>query len=226
MRALVRQAMEDGALGLTTALIYAPNEYATTDELIAMAKVSAACGGIYIAHIRSEGDRLLEAVDETIAIAKASGAPAEIYHLKEAGRDNWGKLDPLIAKVEAARAAGTRITADMYTYTAGATGLDAAMPPWAHDGGLEAWIARLKDPVQRPRIIAAMRDAHPAGWENLYAAAGPKGTLLLAFKNDKLKPLDRQDPRRGRGHAARERRRRPPPIWSSRTARASASPTS
>ncbi|MEO7026216.1 MAG: D-aminoacylase [Caulobacteraceae bacterium] len=189
MRALVRQAMEQGALGLTTALIYAPNEYAGTPELIDMAKVSARCGGIYIAHMRSEGDRLLQAVDETIRIAKASGAPAEIYHLKEAGRDNWAKLDPLIIKVEAARAAGTRITADMYTYTAGATGLDAAMPPWALDGGLEAWIGRLKDPVLRPKIIAAMREVHPVGWENLYAAAGPKGTLLLAFKNDKLKPL-------------------------------------
>jgi N-acyl-D-amino-acid deacylase len=189
MRALVHSSMEDGALGLTTALIYAPNEYAKTPELIDMARESARCGGIYIAHIRSEGDRLLEAVDETIAIAKASGAPAEIYHLKEAGRDNWGKLDPLIARIEAARAAGVRITADMYTYTAGATGLDAAMPPWALDGGLEAWIARLKDPAVRPRVIAAMREAHPAGWENLYAAAGAKGTLLLAFKTDALKPL-------------------------------------
>ncbi|MGI9168883.1 MAG: N-acyl-D-amino-acid deacylase family protein [Caulobacteraceae bacterium] len=189
MRALVRRAMEDGALGLTTALIYAPNEYARTPELIDLARESARCGGIYIAHMRSEGDRLLEAVDETIAIAKGSGAPAEIYHLKEAGRDNWDKLDPLIAKVEGARAAGVRISADMYTYTAGATGLDAAMPPWVLDGGLEAWIARLKDPAIRPRVIAAMRELHPAGWENLYAAAGAKGTLLLAFKTDALKPL-------------------------------------
>jgi len=188
MRALVRQAMEDGALGLTTALIYAPNEYAKTPELIDLAKESARCGGLYIAHMRSEGDRLLEGVDETIEIAKASGAPAEIYHLKEAGRANWNKLDPLIAKVEAARAAGVRITADMYVYTAGATGLDAAMPPWVQDGGLEAWIARLKDPAVRGRVLTAMRDPKP-DWENLMGAAGPRGTLLLAFKNDALKPL-------------------------------------
>ncbi|HSZ50444.1 MAG TPA: D-aminoacylase [Caulobacteraceae bacterium] len=188
MRGLVRQAMEDGALGVTTALIYAPNEYARTPELIALAQESARCGGMYIAHMRSEGDRLLEAVDETIEIARASGAPAEIYHLKQSGKDNWNKLDQLIAKVDAARASGVRITADMYTYTAGATGLDAAMPPWVLDGGLEAWIARMKDPAVRPRVLAAMR-SRPKDWENIYWAAGPDRTLLLAFKNDKLKPL-------------------------------------
>jgi N-acyl-D-amino-acid deacylase len=188
LRTLVRQAMEDGALGVTTALIYAPNEYARTPELIDLASQSARCGGMYIAHIRSEGDRLLEAVDETIAIARASGAPAEIYHLKESGQDNWGKLDPLIARIEAARASGTRITADMYVYTAGATGLDAAMPPWVLDGGLEAWIARMKDPATRARLVAEMR-TRPKDWENLLLAAGPQGTLLLAFKNDRLKPL-------------------------------------
>ncbi|HWE99908.1 MAG TPA: amidohydrolase family protein [Caulobacteraceae bacterium] len=188
MRGLVRQAMQDGALGLTTALIYSPNEYARTPELIALAKESADCGGIYIAHMRSEGDRLLEAVDEEVQIARASGAPAEIYHLKESGQSNWDKLDPLIAKVEAARASGTRITADMYTYTAGATGLDAAMPPWVQDGGLEAWIARLKDPAIRARVIAEMR-SRPKDWENLYWHAGPERTLLLAFKTDRLKPL-------------------------------------
>jgi N-acyl-D-amino-acid deacylase len=188
MRALVRQAMEDGALGVTTALIYAPNEYARTPELIDLAKESARCGGIYIAHMRSEGDRLLEAVDETIAIAKASGAPAEIYHLKESGRDNWDKLAPLIARIEDARASGTRITADMYLYTAGATGLDAGMPPWVLDGGLEAWIARMKDPATRARLLGEMR-SRPRDWENLLLAAGPDGTLLLAFKNDTLKPL-------------------------------------
>jgi N-acyl-D-amino-acid deacylase len=143
---------------------------------------------MYIAHMRSEGDRLLEAVDETIAIARASGAPAEIYHLKESGRDNWDKLDPLIAKVDAARASGTRITADMYVYTAGATGLDAAMPPWVLDGGLEAWIARMKDPAVRSRLIGEMR-ARPKDWENLLLQAGADHTLLLAFKNDALKPL-------------------------------------
>jgi N-acyl-D-amino-acid deacylase len=189
MRGLVRQAMEEGALGLTDALIYAPNTYARTPELKALAEVSAQCGGIYIAHIRSEGDRFLEAIQETIDIARDSGAPAEIFHFKQAGRDNWGKLDPAIAKIEAARKSGTRITADMYTYTAGATGLDAAMPTWVQDGGLEKWIEHLKDPQIRAKVIAEMKNPHPAGWENLYAGAGPDGMLLLAFKNPALKPL-------------------------------------
>lgn len=189
MEDLVAQAMEEGALGVTDALIYSPNTYAKTPELIALAKVSARCGGMYIAHIRSEGDRLKEAVQETIDIAEASGAPAEIYHFKQAGRDNWPKLKEIVAMIDAARARGVRISADMYTYTAGATGLDAAMPSWVQDGGLEKWIARLKDPAIRAKVKAEMRDAHPKTWENLYAGAGPEGTLLLAFKNPKLKPL-------------------------------------
>jgi N-acyl-D-amino-acid deacylase len=138
--------------------------------------------------MRSEGDRLLEAVQETVDIARASGGPAEIYHLKVAGRRNWDKIGALIAAVDKARAEGTRITADMYVYTAGATGLDAAMPPWVLDGGLEAWIERLRDPKMRSRVIADMRDPKPS-WENLFAAAGADGTLLLAFKNPQLKPL-------------------------------------
>jgi len=186
---LVRQAMEGGALGVTDALIYSPNTYARTPELIALAKVSARCGGMYIAHIRSEGDRLEQAVQETFDIAEASGAPAEIYHFKQAGRDNWGKLDPVVAMIDAERAKGVRITADMYNYTAGATGLDAAMPSWVQDGGLEAWIARLKDPAVRAKVVAEMRTPHPTTWENLYAGAGPDGMLLLAFKNPALKPL-------------------------------------
>jgi N-acyl-D-amino-acid deacylase len=188
MRALVRQAMEEGAVGVTTALIYSPNGYAKTPELIALASESARCGGIYSVHMRSEGDRLMEALQETIDIARASGGPAEIYHLKVAGKRNWRKINELIHAVEAARAAGARITADMYVYTAGATGLDAAMPPWVQDGGLEAWIARLKDPPVRARVLAEMRDPTPA-WENLLGAAGASGTLLLAFKNPALKPL-------------------------------------
>ena len=188
MRTLVHEAMEQGALGVTTALIYSPNQYAGTPELIALARESARCGGIYSAHMRSEGDRLLEAVQETVDIARASGAPAEIYHLKQAGKRNWGKLDALIKAVETARASGARITADMYVYTAGATGLDAAMPPWVQDGGLEAWIARMRDPATRARLLADMRN--PASdWENLLLAAGPQGTLLLGFKNPALKPL-------------------------------------
>jgi N-acyl-D-amino-acid deacylase len=176
-------------MGLTTALIYAPATYAKTPELIALAKVSARCGGMYIAHMRSEGDRLESAVDETIQIAEASGAPAEIYHFKQSGHDNWGKLDKEVAMVNAARARGVRITADMYTYTAGATGLDAAMPAWVQSGGLEKWIARLKDPATRAKVAAEMRTPHPADWENLYGGAGADGTILLEFKNPALKPL-------------------------------------
>jgi N-acyl-D-amino-acid deacylase len=181
--------MEEGAVGLTTALIYAPNTYAKTPELIALAKESARCGGVYSAHIRSEGDRIEAAVQETIDIAKASGAPGVIYHFKMSGKDNWGKLPKIVSMIDQARASGVRISANMYTYLAGATGLDAAMPSWVQDGGLEAWIARLKDPAIRARVIAEMRNPHPADWENLYAAAGPAGTLLLEFKNPKLKPL-------------------------------------
>jgi N-acyl-D-amino-acid deacylase len=189
MRALVHRAMEEGALGLTTMLIYAPATYAKTPELIALAQESARCGGIYTVHMRSEGDRIEAAVQETIDIAHASGAPAEIYHLKIAGKQNWGKLDRVIGMIEKARASGIRISADMYTYTAGATGLDAAMPPWVQDGGLESWIARLKDPAVRAKVIADMRNPHPDNWENLYGAAGADGTLLLSFKNPTLKPL-------------------------------------
>ena len=188
MRALVRQAMEEGALGVTTALIYNPFTYATTPELIALAQESGRCGGMYIAHMRSEGDRLIEAVDETIEIAKASGAPAEMYHMKQAGQTNWNKLGQVISEVEAARAAGTRITADMYVYTAGASGLDVAMPHWVQEGGLDKWIERLKDPAVRARVAEEMRDPAPT-WENILQSAGPKGTLLLAFKNPALKPL-------------------------------------
>ena len=189
MRGLVQRAMEEGALGLTTMLIYAPASYAKTPELIALARESARCGGIYTVHMRSEGDRVESALQETIDIADASGAPAEIYHLKIAGKENWGKLDRVIATIEQARAAGIRISADMYTYTAGATGLDAAMPLWVQDGGLEAWIERLKVVDVRAKVIAEMRDPHPTAWENLLGAAGADGTLLLSFKNPKLKPL-------------------------------------
>ena len=184
----VGEAMEQGALGVTTALIYNPNTYAKTPELIALAKESAHCGGMYIAHMRSEGDRIVEAVQETIDIAKGSGAPAEIYHLKVAGRVNWNKLDAVIKQVESARAAGTRITADMYLYTAGATGLDVSMPAWVQEGGLDKWIERLKDPAIRARVLAEMREPSPT-WENLLQRAGAKGALLLEFKNPALKPL-------------------------------------
>lgn len=189
MRVLVRQAMEEGALGITTALIYAPDSYAKTPELIAMARESARCGGIYSAHMRSEGDRIEEAVQETIDIARASGAPAEIHHLKLMGRDNWGKLRTVVSMVEAARASGVRISADMYVYAAGMAALDAAIPPWAHAGGPEAMIARLKDPAIREQVIAAMRDPHPKDWEDMYQQSGPDGVLILGVKRDALKLL-------------------------------------
>lgn len=189
MRALVRHAMEEGALGVTTALIYAPMNYAKTPELIALAQESARCGGIYTAHMRSEGDHIEEAVQETIDIARTSGAPAEIHHLKLMGPDNWGKLDKVVGMVNDARAAGVRITADMYVYTAGGTSLDASLPPWVHDGGQEKMIARLKDPAVRAKVIAAMREEHPKDWENLFHQSGPDGMLVYGVKHAALKPL-------------------------------------
>ena len=186
MRALVRQAMEEGALGVGSSLIYTPAFYADTDELVALSKVAAGYGGMYISHMRSEGNRLLEAVDELLTIARAAGIPAEIYHLKAAGRANWHKLDDVIARVEAARAEGLKITADMYTYTAGATGLDAAMPPWVQEGGFEAWRTRLRDPAVRARVAREMRTPTDA-WENLLLAAGPENVLVVGFRNEKLR---------------------------------------
>jgi N-acyl-D-amino-acid deacylase len=188
MRALVRREMEAGALGIGSSLIYAPAFYAETEELIALCKVAAEYRGKYISHIRSEGNRLLEAVDELIRISREAGLPAEIYHLKAAGESNWGKMDQVIARVEQARAAGLKITADMYMYTAGATGLDAAMPPWVLDGGYEAAFQRLRDPATRRRILQEIRTPSDA-WENFYLAAGtPERILHIEFKSDALKP--------------------------------------
>jgi N-acyl-D-amino-acid deacylase len=189
MRALVRQEMEAGALGIGSSLIYAPAFYADTAELTELCKVAARYHGRYISHMRSEGNRLLEAVDELITIARDANIPAEIYHLKAAGQANWGKMDAVIAKVEQARRQGLAITADMYTYTAGSTGLDASMPPWVLDGGYEAAYTRLRDPEARQRIRRAIQT--PADdWENLYLAAGsPERVLLVEFKSDQLKPL-------------------------------------
>jgi N-acyl-D-amino-acid deacylase len=189
MRALVRAAMEEGALGVGSSLIYAPAFYAGTDELIALSQEAGQYGGMYISHIRSEGNALLEAVDELLRIAREANVPAEIYHLKAAGEQNWPKLDQVIAKIEAARKEGLRVTADMYTYPAGATGLDAAMPPWVQEGGLREWIRRLKDPAIRERLKREMTTPTNA-WESLYLAAGsPERVLLVAFKQDSLKPL-------------------------------------
>jgi N-acyl-D-amino-acid deacylase len=188
MRKLVDQAMEEGALGVGSSLIYAPAFYAKTDELVALCEEAAKYDGMYISHMRSEGNRLLEAMDELIDISRRAKLPAEIYHFKAAGKPNWGKLDAAIRKVEDARASGLKITADMYTYTAGATGLDASMPPWVQEGGLEAWIGRMKDPAIRDRVRKDM-DTPTDAWENFFLAAGPDKILLVAFKNDKLKPL-------------------------------------
>ena len=189
MKALVAEAMEEGALGVGSSLIYAPAFYSTTEELIELNRVASRYGGRYISHIRNEGGQLLEAVDELITIAREADIGAEIYHLKAGGRENWSKMDEVFRRVEAARAEGLDITADMYTYTAGATGLDAAMPPWVQEGGHDAWVARLQDPEIRARVIAEMRTAGD-GWENLYhSAGGADKLLLLGFKNDDLKPL-------------------------------------
>ena len=189
MRALVRDAMKEGAIGVGSSLIYAPAYYAETPELIAITEEAAKCGGMYISHMRNEGHDLLKAIDELVEISRKSGAHAEIYHFKQAGKVNWDKLDAAIAKVNAARAEGLRITADMYTYPAGATGLDAAMPVWVQAGGLEEWIKRLKDPATREKVIAEMRNPD-AEWENLlHLAGGADKALLIGFKNPKLKPL-------------------------------------
>ena len=189
MRALVRQAMKEGALGVGSALIYSPATYAETPELTALVTEAGKCGGMYISHMRSEGNKLLEAIDELITISRDAHAPAEIYHFKQAGQPNWGKLDAAVARVNAARAAGQRISANMYTYTAGATGLDATMPPWVQSGGLEAWEKRLKDPAVRARLVKEMRT--PSNdWENLLLlSGGPQNVLLVSFKNPKLKHL-------------------------------------
>ncbi|MCZ6779315.1 MAG: D-aminoacylase [Acidobacteria bacterium] len=188
MRALVRQAMEEGALGVGSSLIYAPAFYAGTRELIALARVAAESGGSYISHIRSEGNRLLEAMDELIGIAREAEIHAEIYHLKAAGEANWSKLEDAIRRIMQARAEGLDITADIYPYTAGATGLDAAMPPWVQEGGHRAWVERLRDPAVRRKVAQEM-DVPSDAWENLYLAAGPEKILLMGFKSKKLKPL-------------------------------------
>lgn len=186
MKALVHQAMREGAMGLSTMLIYVPATFATTAELIELAEVAGRYGGLFTAHIRSEGDRFEQAVDEMIRIGKEAKIPVEIYHLKAAGNTNWSKLDRVIAKIDSARREGIALTTNMYNYIAGATGLDAAMPPWIQEGGLQAWRGRLRDPALRSRAANEMTRFAP-DWENLCLAAGPEGTVLLAFKQDSLK---------------------------------------
>jgi N-acyl-D-amino-acid deacylase len=189
MRQLVRQEMEAGALGIGTSLIYPPAFYARTEELIELCKVAAKYQGKYISHMRSEGNQLLEALDELLRISREAGIPAEVYHIKAAGQSNWKKMDAMLAKIEEARKAGLKITADMYTYPAGGTGLDASLPPWTQDGGYPELFKRLRDPATREKIAAEVR-APSDKWENFYLAAGsPDKILLNGFKSEKLKPL-------------------------------------
>ncbi len=189
MRAMVRKAMEEGALGIGSSLIYAPAFYSNTEELIEICKVAAAHEGMYISHLRSEGVRLLESLDELIRIADEAGIRAEVYHLKQSGKMNWDKFERVVEKIDSARAAGLHITTDMYNYTAGATGLDAAMPPWVQEGGYEKWAERLQDPKIRRRVLKEMRE--PArNWESLMQMTeSPEKILLIGFKNDSLKYL-------------------------------------
>jgi N-acyl-D-amino-acid deacylase len=189
MRGLVRQAMEEGAVGLSSALIYAPACYAGTEELVALAEVVAGYGGLYISHIRNEGDRLLEAIDELLSVARRTGIAAEIYHLKVSGQSNWPKLDQAIARIEAARAGGQRITADMYTYPASSTGLSATLPPWVHEGGHRAMVERLRDPAIRERVEREMAGSGDEWDSTLRSAGSAGGVLLVGFRTEALKPL-------------------------------------
>ena len=187
MEEMVRQAMEDGALGVGSSLIYAPAFYSTTEELIALCKVASEYNGLYISHMRSEGNRLLQSIDELMRIAKEADIRAEIYHLKMSGKENWNKYDEVVRKIDSARTAGLSITTNMYTYVAGATGLDASMPPWVQEGGYEKWAERLQDSKIRQRVLEEMTTPTDK-WENLMYAAGTSDNLLLVgFENDSLR---------------------------------------
>lgn len=189
MQDLVREAMQEGAFGVGSSLIYAPASYAKTDELTALAEAASEFGGMYITHMRSEGDRVLEALDEAIQIGRDADVPVEIYHLKLAGQDNWGKFDEMVARIEEARESGHRVTTNMYLYTAGSTGLDAAMPPWVQEGGLQEWRRRLQDPELRARTLEEMRTRSDE-WESLYLLAGsPDRVVLTSFRQDSLRYL-------------------------------------
>ncbi len=188
MKAVVREAMEEGALGIASSLIYPPGSFAETEELIELAKVAAEYDGIYISHLRSEGARLIEAIGEFLTIAREAGIRAEIYHLKALGKNNWGKLDEAIAMIEEARAEGLEITADVYSYEAASTGLKSCMPPWVEEGGFGALLKRLRDPAVRERIAREMTS--PGDWENFFLESGsPENILLVGFVTEKLKPL-------------------------------------
>ena len=189
MQALVHAEMKAGAMGIGSSLIYAPDNFANTDELVALTKAAAAHGGSYISHIRGESDQLLEAIEELLTIGKRSGARVQAYHLKASGQRNWDKGAKVLARLEAARKAGIDVSANCYTYTAAATGLDASMPLWVQQGGRDKWIARLKDPATRAKVLAEMRGV-PVGWDNTYRNAGsPENVLLMGFDNPALKVL-------------------------------------
>ena len=186
MKLLVKEGMEEGAMGIGSSLIYAPAFYSSTEELIELCKVASDYGGMYISHMRSESNRLLQALDELILIADEATIPAEVYHLKAGGKQNHYKMDLAIAKMDSARAAGLYITADMYNYTAGATGLDASMPPWVQEGGYDKWAERLQDPEIRSRVKAEMQE-DTDDWENLGLLAGYENVLLSGFRNTELR---------------------------------------
>jgi N-acyl-D-aspartate/D-glutamate deacylase len=189
MRTLVRQAMEEGALGVASSLIYPPGSFAKTEELIALSEVAAEYNGMYISHMRDEGANMLAAVEELLTIAREAKIRAEIYHFKSSGRSNWPLFDEAVAMVERARTEGLHITADVYTYPAGATGLNASIPPWVQEGGFEASIERMKNPALRARIAREMLE-ESGDWENLYLGVGsPDNILLVGFKTNALKPL-------------------------------------
>ncbi len=186
MKKLVRQAMEEGAMGVASALIYVPGAYSDTHELVELSKVASEYGGTYISHLRSEGNRLEDGVNELIEIAQKANIHAEIYHLKTAGKQNWHKSNKIIAKIDSARSKGLNITTDMYNYVAGATGLDASMPPWVQEGGLQEWRRRLQSGTIRERVAGEMT-IQQNEWENLGLSAGADGMLLVEFKQDSLK---------------------------------------
>jgi N-acyl-D-amino-acid deacylase len=189
MRGIVRTAMEEGALGVASALIYPPGSFAETDELIALAEVVAEYDGIYISHVRDEGARLLEAIGELVEIARAADIRAEIYHLKASGRANWPLFPEAVAMIEEARFFNDTATTEIYTYPAGATGLNATMPPWVQEGGFEASLGRMADPALRRRIVREMNEESES-WENMFHGAGsPDNILLVGFKSEELKPL-------------------------------------
>jgi dihydroorotase/N-acyl-D-amino-acid deacylase len=189
MRGLVRQAMEQGALGISTALIYPPGHYAKRDELIELAKVASQYGGIYATHMRSEGKSEMEAIDEALRIGREAHIPVEIFHLKVAGKSRWGSMPQIIAKLQSARDSGVDVTADMYPYLAGATTLASALPPWVANGGTDKLLERLRDPAIRARIKREMAEEH-TDWENLYlASGGAPGVMVASVVEQNLKPL-------------------------------------